>query len=118
MWLTACKTYSASYIRNLAVGRSARLSATLMNGFVMIVQPETKISVRRTSLQYEYRCLATGAVKAYKKMSPQKAGTLNHTLRARGAHGCWVRPPELAETYRWDVRYVDGFVGEDDAAAD
>ena len=83
----------------------------------MIMPKETEISVRHTSLQYEYRCLATGAVKAYKKMSPQKAGTLNRRLRARGAHGRWVCEPEHAETYGGTFVTWTVFAGEDDAVA-
>ncbi len=47
----------------------------------MQTSAETRIAAR-LPLQYQYRCQVTGAVKAYKKMTPRKAEVANRTLEA------------------------------------
>lgn len=42
---------------------------------------------------YQYQCQVTGVVKAYKKMTLQKAKTYNGVLADQGARGRWL--PQL-----------------------
>lgn len=79
---------------------------------------ETRIVACRP-VQYQYRCRVTGAVKAYKKMTPREAAITNLILEACGAHGHWVAKSELIKAYRQGgYRPLDGFVEEGSAAAE
>lgn len=49
-----------------------------------------------SSVQDQYQYQHSGVVKAYKRMTPQKALALNRELAARGGCGHWVLMAESA----------------------
>lgn len=53
-----------------------------------------------TAHQYQYQYRHAGTVKAYKRMTPQKALARNRDLEARGGCGRWVLGDTSAQPER------------------